>query len=329
MIFPSFLFICGISMTFSFAARRRRGATTGELARHVAIRSVLLIVIGLFLNGFPLFDWHNLRIPGVLQRIGLCYLGAGLFYLLLMRKQEQPKNNARALMGAMIALLAGYWALMTLVPVPGYGAGRLDQFGSLEAYIDRAVFGTSHLWFYGGQTWDPEGILSTIPATANVLLGLWCGEWLRRWDRKDGRLLFWLAVVGIIFVNVGVALNSWIPINKKIWTPSFVLFSGGFSLLALAVLSWLIDVRKWRWGLTPALIYGTNAILAFALANMLNPLEGLVHVGGANSIHALIDGWLGQWLSPYNASLGYAILFVLVNMAIVWLFYRKRVFLKL
>jgi predicted acyltransferase len=172
--------------------------------------------------------------------------------------------------------LQAYWALLRFVPVPGYGAGRLDQVGNLGAFIDRAVFGTNHLWFYSGQMWDPEGLLSTLTATANLLLGILTGEWLGKEDLKSGKLVS-MAAAGVALLSAGLVLNSVIPINKKIWTDSFMLFSGGFSEVALALLGWALDRRGWRPGISPALIFGSNAILGFALANTLNPLESLLH----------------------------------------------------
>ena len=331
MIFPSFLFLAGVSMTFSFAARRRKGATTGQLARHVVVRSLLLIAIGVLLNGWPKYDLHNLRIPGILQRIGLCYAAAGLFYVGLLRKQDRGLAHATALGGAAVGLMVSYWALMKAVPVPGFGAGHLDNVGTLEAWIDRAVFGTQHLWFYGGQTWDPEGLLSTMTATCNVLLGIVTGEWLRS-ERPEKRKLLGMAVAALVLLVAGVALDPLIPINKKIWTPSFVLLSAGFSLIVLAGLSLLVDRWPWRRGLTPMLAFGSNAILAFALANLLSPLEPLLewNAGGhAQTLRGIVNGTLARWMSPWNASLGYALLFVAGNCAIVWLFYRKRVFLRI
>lgn len=332
MIFPSFLFIAGVSLVFSFAARLRRGATTTDLVKHVITRSLLLIVLGLLLNGFPDFDWHNVRIPGILQRIGLCNLGTGLLYLALIRTAGQTRRVIGWVAAAIVASLTVYWALMKLVSVPGFGAGRLDQVGSLEAWIDRALFGTNHLWLYGGQTWDPEGMLSTIPATCNMLLGIIAGEWLRS-ARPEGRKLVALAASGAILMLAGWALNPMIPINKKIWTPAFMLLSGGFSLLALALLSWVIDQRGWKKGTTPALIFGSNAILAFALATMLNSLEPKLRfhdaAGKLETTHEAVFNFLGGFLSPNNASLGYALLFVSVNCIVVFLFYRKRIFLKL
>src|SRR5271170_1142794 len=171
MIFPSFLFISGVAMTFSFAARTARGETRGQLAMHLVWRAALLIVIGLVLNGFPLFHLQTLRIPGILQRIALCYLGGGLLYLACVAKTLRSKVSILA--GVILAILAGYWATLKLVPVPGFGAGRLDSLGNLPAYLDRAVFGINHLWAYGltpgyGVTYDPEGIVSTLPALTQI-----------------------------------------------------------------------------------------------------------------------------------------------------------------
>jgi len=342
MIFPSFLFLAGVSTTFSFAARLARGATRAELAGYIAVRSLLLILLGLSLNGFPLFDMHNLRIPGVLQRIGLCYLVGGLLDLAASRRTStdgadgasQYRANVPVLTAAIVTLLAVYWALMRFVPVPGYGVGGLNMVGNLGAYIDRSLMGTNHLWFWGGQMWDPEGLLSTLGATANLLVGILAGEWLRS-GRSDALKLRGLAIAGAALILAGVLLNPLLPINKKIWTGSFTLFSGGFSLLALALLYWLMDSRDWvrrKW-LTPALIFGSNAILGFALANMLTPVLGLVKFQGAAgksvTIPDLAVRFFSQFLNPWNASLAYAVCFVALNTLILWPLYRKCIFIRL
>ena len=343
MIFPSFLFLTGLSMTYSFAARGRRGQTRGQLALHIAERSAFLILLGLFLNGFPMFDWHNLRIPGILQRIGLCYLLTGLLYVFTGRSSGVTSGRDRKLRSnvlvagvAIPALLVLYWALMSLVPVPGYGVGHLDMTGNLGAYIDRTLMHTNHLWFWGGQTWDPEGLLSTLPAAANMLLGVLAGEWLRS-ARPASRKLLGLVVVGAVLMVIAVALNPVIPINKKIWTPGFMLFSGGFSLLAVALLHWLIDAKEglhgWRIGLVPALVFGSNAILGFTVAQMLNPLFGMVTIHDGSSTAVDLPGAcfhvFSRFLDTWNASLAYAILFVLLNLAILWPLYSKRIFVRL
>ena len=344
MIFPSFLFIVGVSMTFSFATRRGRGETVSDAAVHIVRRSAMLILLGLFLNCFDLLSLPHLRIPGVLQRIGLCYLCGGLLYLSIRGKET--RHRIATLVISIILLPAVYWMLQTLFPVPGYGAGRLDQTGTLSAYIDRAVFTTNHLWAWGGpgQVWDPEGLLSTLPAIANLLLGILAGEWLRNLTpHGPKRRFFAMAITGAFLMLAAIALNPLIPINKKIWTPSFMLLSGGFSLLAFALLHVLIDRnvdrkdqvgrRRWQWIVTPSMVFGSNAILAFSLANILSPLLGLIHIHRADGAAIGVPGFFfegfHQVLNPWNASLAYALLFVLVNLAILWPLYQRRIFLRL
>jgi predicted acyltransferase len=342
MIFPTFLFLVGVSMTFSFASRIRRGETSSQSAAHILRRSVSLILLGLFLNCFDLFRLPDLRIPGVLQRIGLCYLCAGLLYLSV--SGTQPARRAAVLVAAIVLLPAFYWALQTLVSVPGYGVGRLDQVGTLSAFLDRSVFTTKHLWHWGGpgQVWDPEGLLTTLPAIANLLLGILAGEWLGKSGPNaisPNRKLLGMAVAGAVLMLAVLALDPFIPINKKIWTPSFMLFSGGFSLMAMALLYWLIDrpgqdtVPRWRWAMAPAMIFGTNAILGFSLANILTPLLGLIEfhraTGEAIGVQGLIFEWFHRFLNPWDASLAYATLFVLLNMILLWPLYRRRIFLRL
>jgi predicted acyltransferase len=328
MIFPAFLFLTGLSMTFSFAKRSERGESAAALRWHVLARSVTLVALGLVLNAFQLIETPGLRIPGVLQRIGICYMGGGLYFLAVRERPYAVRLISGV--GGIFALLAAYWALMTLVPVPGYGAGRLDATGNLGAFIDRSVFGPVHLWFWGGRTWDPEGLLSSLPATANVLAGVVAGEWLRGFGR---RRTLGLVVAGVALVLTAVALNTLIPINKKIWTPSFMLFSSGVSLVSFCIVHWLVDERLWRWGLTPALVFGTNAILGYSIANALNPLLSLVHLplagGGSVKPPEFVFRHLSDWMNPCNASLGYALMFVAVNLCILLPLYHRRIFLRL
>ena len=322
MIFPAFLFIVGVSMTFSFASRIAKGASRATLAGHVLRRSAILCALGLFLNAVPAFDLATLRIPGVLQRIALCYLFGGLLYL------GAPRRRAEFIAVVAFVPLVGYWALLRFVPVPGYGAGHLDSLRNLGAYIDRAVFGIRHLWPYGltpghGVTYDPEGLLSTIPAVTNLLFGICAGEWLRS-PRPLARKVSGLAVSGAVLLLAGWLLNPLLPINKRIWTPSFALFSGGFSLLALASLIWLVDLRRQRWWTGPALVFGTNAIFAYSLAMAIGPLLGLVRA--PHRVYAMLYPAL---LNSYNASLAWAVLFVLLILVLTWPLYRKRWFIRI
>ena len=326
LIFPSFLFIVGVAMTLSFAARIEGGARRGTLGWHVLRRSLVLIVLGLFLNGFPLFHLATIRIPGILQRIGLCYLFGGLLFLATYA--ERAGIRVAMIGGVAVSLLVGYWALLRFVSVPGYGTNRLDSLGNLGAYFDRALFGIPHLWPYGltprhGVTYDPEGLLSTLPAVATLLLGLLAGELLRS-DQSGTRKAIVLLVAGAALIVAGQLLNPVLPINKRIWTSSFALFTGGFSLLALALLYWAVDLRRWRVWATVPLIFGTNAIFAFALATILSSLLGLI-----DAPHWFYAQVFSKFLNLYNASLAWAILFLLCNAALIWPLYRKRKFIRI
>jgi len=333
MIFPSFLFISGVAMKFSFASRTARGETSGKIATHLVWRAVLLIVIGLVLNGFPLFHLHTLRIPGILQRIALCYLGGGLLYLACNAKTLRTKVSI--LTGVIFAIFAGYWAVLMLIPAPGFGAGRLDSLGNLPAYIDRAVFGVNHLWAYGltpgyGVTYDPEGLLSTLPALTLLLTGILVGEWLREKSSPVRKALAILAV-GIVLLLAGRLLDPLLPMNKRIFTTTFALFSIGFTMIAFSVCYWIVDMRRWRWWTAPALIFGTNAIFAFALSTMITSLFDLIRVGSERlTLHAWGDSHLFlPWLSPIHASLAYALVIVGLNLTIVSILYQRRIFVRI
>ncbi len=337
MIFPAFLFIAGVSLTFSFGARMRRGATKWQLIGHMAQRSLLLVLIGLVLNGFPYFHLHTLRIPGILQRIAICYFFGGLLFLAAIKKDgEESKINTGIILAVVIAILAGYWLLLKFYPVPGFGPNRLDSLGYLGAYIDRKIFGINHLWAYGltagyGVTYDPEGILSTFPALANLLFGILAGEWLKS-EGKPSQKFWKLAITGVLLLLAGWLLESFLPINKRIWTSTFAIFSIGFSLLALAVCYWVVDIRRWRGWTYPALVLGTNAIFAFVLSTIITSLADALTFRtdtATTGLHALGDRMFAAWLSPVHASLAYAICIVLLNVALVMPLYRKKIFLKL
>jgi len=336
LIFPFFLFIVGVSLTLSFASRISRGLTRRALMIHVLRRSALIFAIGLFLNGFPGFDLRSIRIMGVLQRIALCYLVAGLLYLATFQRESaagrtpRVRANLRVTAAVTIALLVAYWALMTFVPVPGYGAGHLGKEDNLGAYIDRTLMG-GHLWSES-VTWDPEGFLSTLPAIASLLIGILAGEWLRS-DQRAGRKAMGLAAAGFVLLAAGQLLHPYFPINKNLWTSSFVLFTGGFAMLALAACYWIVDVRAWRAWTPPWLVFGMNAILAYALAALVSEIstdfEFLHFHGRETTLHGWIyDKFFVPHFSPVNASLAFAVFFVLVIYALLWPFYRGKVFLR-
>ncbi len=334
MIFPSFLFIVGVAITLAFASRLEKGSSRVMLAGHIFRRSAIIFVIGLALNGFPDYHLHTLRIPGVLQRIAVCYLAASLLYLATGTEKWRSRQTA-ILTAVAVALLAAYWGLLKLYPVPGFGAGRLDSLGNLPAYLDRFVFGTNHLWAWGltagyGVTFDPEGILSTLPAIATTLIGVLAGKWLRREQSVRLRILG-LVVAGLLLLTAGLLLNPVFPINKKIWTSTFTLFSGGVSLLTFVLSYLVVDVCRWRRWASPLLVFGANAILAFALSNVITTVTDRIHLGtkdGALTLHEFGFRCFTVLFRPIHASLAYAIVIVLLNMALLYPLYRKRIFLR-
>ena len=342
MIFPAFLFAVGVAITLSFASRIERGYDRARLTRHVMIRCFVLFFLGLAINGLPGYNLHAIRIPGVLQRIALCYLCGSLLYLQISRAGEEvaeARQSQRIMMiaGIAIFLLAAYWAMLKLVPVPGFGPGRLDSLGNLGAYLDRSIFGVRHLWAYGvtpgyGVTYDPEGLLSTIGAIVTLMIGILTGEWLRT-RRSMGRRAMALAGVGMALVLAGWLLHPLLPINKKLWTGSFTLFSGGVSLLIFSLLYWILDIKRWRRWAAPALIFGTNALFAFVLATVITTLTDTVHVSLQGGTTMTLHKWVyrygfATWLQPVHASLAYAISIILLNFVFIYVLYRRRIFLR-
>ena len=317
LIFPFFLFIVGVSMTFSFA-KRQETHSKRQLYRDVFRRAAILYALGLLLSLFPKFDFSNLRYVGVLPRIALVYLFASLLFLNCSR---------RVLAWITGVLLFGYWVLMTLVPVPGHGAGVLTPEGNLAAWIDGYLVPGR---MYRG-TWDPEGFMSTLPALATTLFGILVGDWLRSGrDRKQiAKALFWTGWVAVV---VGLAWGLWFPINKNLWTSSYVVFTAGAGAVILALFYWLIDVRGLRRWARPLVVFGVNAIAVFVLSGLVARLLLFIRIPTDGETVAL-KRWLFEtlfagWMSPVNASFAFAFGFVLCWWALMALFYRRRIFIK-
>src|SRR5678815_4816729 len=311
LVFPFFLFIVGVSITLAFGRRIEERGVTRDLYIKVIKRSLIIFGLGLFLNGFPHFHLSTIRIPGVLQRIAVCYLVASLIFL---------GTRVRTQLLIALALLVFYYILMTKVPAPGFAAGDLTKEGSLASYVDRVVFGP-HIWKQG-KVYDPEGILSTIPAIATTLFGILTGQWLRT-ERARTEKVVGMFVAGAVCVVLGWAWNPFFPINKALWTSSYVLFTAGLALQFLALCYWLIDIkgyRRWAW---PFEVFGVNALALFVGTGLMVKLMGLFKV----------QGWIFRnlflsWAQPINASLAYAIAFILLWLFLMWLLYRKRIYIK-
>ena len=317
LVFPFFLFIVGVSIPLSLSRRAGEGQDRPVLAR-VLRRSAVIFLLGIVLNGFPWFDWATLRIPGVLQRIALCYLAAALVYL---------ATGWRGQAWAAAGLLLGYWALMTLVPVPGYGAGDLGKAGSLAAYVDRTLLGSAHLW-QQAKVYDPEGLLSTLPAIATTLLGVLAGGWVVA-GRSPKAVAAGLAVAGLAAAVLGAGWGLWFPINKALWTSSYALFTAGLAAVTLSGCYWLVEARgfrRWAW---PFAWFGVNALALFFLSTLAAKVLLLVRVGPeATRLHAwLFERLFAPWAASLNASLAsvslaWALAYVLIWWGAMWLMFR-------
>jgi len=316
LVFPFFVFIVGVSIPLAFAKRMESGGGTRDLYLKIIKRTLIIFAIGLFLNGLPYFGLAEYRIPGVLQRLAVCYFFASIIFL---------NTRVRTQIAIALGLLIFYWLLVKLVPAPGFAAGDLTKEGSLPSYVDRVVFG-KHVWAQA-RVYDPEGLLSTIPAISTCLIGVLTGTWLRtektRYEKAAG-----MFVVGAVCVAVGWAWNSFFVINKALWTSSYVLFTGGLALQFLSICYWLIDIKGYRRWAKPFEVFGLNAIALYVVADVLAMLLGVIKVGGEP-----IGGWIfthlfASWASPINASLAMAICFVLVCLALMWILYNRKIFLK-
>ena len=322
LIFPFFLFIVGVAMTFSLSKYQHDHTLDRKAAYLKVIRRTLVIFgIGLFLNGFPHYDFSTIRIPGVLQRIAVVYFFASIITL-------NTKIKGQAIWFA--ALLLVYWALMTLVPVPGYGAGNLTPEGNFAAFIDGKIL-MGHMWRQT-KVWDPEGLLSTMPAIATALSGVLTGHLIRsKLDRKD--IAGWMFVIGWGAIIVGLFWGIVFPIGKSIWTSSYVMFTSGAALQFLGFCYWLIDVKHYKKWAFPALVYGMNSLAVFVLSGLVARFTFLIMIGHGDAAVSLktwmYQNWFASWAQPINASLLFAIANILFWFIMMWLLYRKRIFIKI
>jgi predicted acyltransferase len=332
LVFPFFLFIVGVAVAFAYQKRLARGVEKGPMVLKALKRSLVLFGLGLLLAAYPFFnfspefalrDFGTLRIPGVLQRIAVCYLVVTLLFLYAKPRWEY-------VIAAVI--LFGYWAAMTLIPVPGYGAGMLDEpAATLAGYLDRVVFG-DHLWSTANREWDPEGFLSTFPAVVTTLIGVWTGRLLlssREPIDKTVRILMW----GLAALTAGYVWNWFFPINKSLWTSSYVLLSGGLAMCGLGICYWIADVRgRDRWT-RPFVEYGVNAITVYVLSGLLVRTILTIRLPQVDGSSQSLQSWIFANIfaplgPPQLASLLYAIVWVLGFYLIAHWMYRRNIIIK-
>jgi predicted acyltransferase len=318
LIFPFFLFIVGVAVPLALGRRLAEGEERGRIVLRIVRRSVIILALGLILNAVPAFDLVALRIPGVLQRIAVCYLAAALLFTV-------AGWRVQAILAG--AALLGYWVALTLIPVPGFGAGDLGREGNLAAWLDRALLGP-HIW-RAARVYDPEGILSTVPAIVTTLFGVLTGRWIQS-ERAPAVIARGLFVTGAIGVALGLGWNRWFPLNKSLWTSSYAVFTAGAALLVLAACYWTIEIRKWRWWTPPFVVLGVNALAVFFLSTLLAKLLVYVNVGGAGARSrslqtVLYETLFASWASPANASLAWALANVVLWLLVMWPLFRRGV----
>ena len=311
-IFPSFLWIAGVAMTLSFGRRVEKGDSRRRLLLHALRRAAILFALGLLVYEFPHFD--HLRIPGVLQRIAVCYfLGAVLFLYC----------GRRAIAIWTVALLAVYWILVKLVPVPGVGAGVLDHpDGSLPQYVDLLLL----RGFLYTPTWDPEGIVSTLPSLATLLFGVMAGNLLRS-DRDAGEKTAWMFTAGNALLIAGAILNIWLPINKNLWTSSFSVFMAGVSMSVFAFCYWVLDVQGWKWWSRPFAILGMNAIAVYMLSELGDSALQWIPTA-AGPLHRTLFAGYTALFGPGLDSAMWGLSFDAVCFVVAWAMYRRGWFLR-
>jgi predicted acyltransferase len=331
LVFPTFVFVVGVSVVFATEARLAKGAARSQLARHTVIRTIVLILFGIIVNSFPFFHLAHMRFYGVLQRIAVCYLVVGLFYLW----DQRASTKWMALAGCLI----GYWILVRWVPIPGVGTpGRdvpfMDISQNLVSWLDRHVF-PYHLYLESPDhnLRDPEGLLSDLPAIGTALMGVLAGIWLRS-KRSVSTKTAGLALACVASLAVGYLWSMEFPLNKNMWTSSFVLVAGGYSLALLTFAHFTIEQMNWRKGWTwPWIVFGSNAIAAYMFSELVPGLLEMMKFTGADGRPTNPLRWTAMHTvmripNPHLAAFGYSVSFAAFCFIPVWILYKKKIFLK-
>ncbi len=343
LVFPFFLFIVGVAMALSFGKRMEAGADVADLKKKVWSRGAIIIGLGLFLNGFPFniplnaqmaadFEFMEifrrfltLRYWGVLQRIGMAYLMGGLIILYL------PRTMSRIFAVGVLVFI--YEFFMRVPLVDGWGAGSFELADNFVRYLDMLIFGEAHLYGGTGVAFDPEGFLSTLPAVVTLLSGFWLGEYLLRPIDHQEKLSN-LSVLGIILFVLGSLLGLIEPINKQLWTVSYVITMDGLAIMMIVVSSYLIDVKKMDFWIKPAIVFGSNALVVFVGSGIMGRLMSMMKTTNAEGEivslkHALYTGVFVPLAGNINGSLLFALTNIAFWLAILWYLYSKKIFVKI
>lgn len=331
LVFPFFLFIVGVSIAYAMGSKKLDPASHNKTILKALKRALTLFGLGLFLAFFPRnFSTFNfveslqtIRIPGVLQRIGVVFFISSVIFL---------KSSEKTIFRTIVIILFTYWALMTFVPVPDVGYANLEKETNLGAWLDRTILTEAHLW-KSAKTWDPEGILSTLPAIASGLIGVLVGVYLKRKDVDAAVKISWLFAVGVLITLAGLLWDLQFPINKSLWTSSYVLYTGGLATIVLALCYWIIDVNNYNRFTKPFVIYGVNAITVFFVSGLMPRLVNMIKIKQPNgeemgALSSFYQSFFVPYFSPINASLAYAIVFIMFFYVILWVMYKKNIIIK-
>lgn len=317
-IFPCFLFIMGVSMMFSLASCQQGGLSCSRVDLKIVKRTLILFGLGLFMNSYPIFHISTLRVPGVLQRIALCY-----FFTSIIVRKLSPRGQFYCIVG----LLTSYWLMMRLVPIPEATAATLEPGNNLAAYVD-SLFLQGHMW----AQQDPEGIVGTLPAIGITLFGTLTGIWLRS-NRPAKMRTAGMILAGTALLALGTILDTWLPINKNLWTSTYTIFMAGIALLSLAVFYWVIDVAGYKRWAKVFVIFGMNAIAIYFLCEVLDTsLVFIVHKAAGSTLALrsyLFRSIFAPLASPEGASLLFALSYLFLMFLVAWAMWRMRIFIKI
>lgn len=315
LIFPFFIFIVGVSVVLAYSKRLSTGAPKGDMYKKIIIRSIKIFAVGIFLALFPKFNFADLRIAGVLQRIAIVFLVCAFLYL-------TTKWKTQAIIGAV--LLIGYWLAMVLIPTPGFGVVSLEPGENLAAWIDSILLPGR---LYQG-TWDPEGLLSTLPAIATGISGMLVGHIIVS-KNEDQKKVIWLFLAGFLASILGHIWGWNFPLNKNLWSSSFVLLTSGLATMTLAASIYVVDMLGRTHGTKVGIIFGANAIAVYVLAGMMGHFFRRVEFFGSSINRHMLDLFTAIGCGPKLSSLLYAMFYISVLFIPAIILYRKKIFIKL
>jgi predicted acyltransferase len=316
LIFPFFLFIVGVSIHFGYKEKVSTGLTQKVFLKIVK-RTLIIFSLGVFLSLYPRFDFSVVRIPGVLQRISIVFFCSSILYLTTPWLTQ---------IRVAAFILVAYYILMNFVPVPGVGTPNLEPETNLGAWLDRTLL-NGHLWVQS-KTWDPEGLLSTMPAIATGIIGMLIGKLVTQ-IKEPAQRVSWMFFIGAILILIGLGWGLIFPINKSLWTSSYVLYTAGIAIQFFAACYWLIDVQEIKRWSKPFTFYGMNALFVFVASGLLVKTLSRIKVGEDSVLSFIYKAGFESWLTPINASLLYAISLVTLFGLLLWWMFNRKIFIKI